>query len=115
MLRKICFSLFVIGAVFTAGSVAAFAQFAQLNGTAWLIMPDATATALKIPGNCTASNLNVASLCGQPATQGDYLVLYVTGLGKATPSADPNGKELKTGDSPPADGSGCGKYRRQPR
>src|SRR5438876_10525664 len=42
MLRKICFSLFVIGAVFTAGSVAAFAQFAQLNGTVVLEKADGT-------------------------------------------------------------------------
>ena len=78
---------------------------AQLNVTAWLIMPDAMAAALKIPGNCSASNYPAASLCGQPATHGDYLVLYVTGLGKATPNGDPNGKQLKTGDNPPADGS----------
>jgi uncharacterized protein (TIGR03437 family) len=78
---------------------------AQLNATAWLIMPDAMAAALKIPGNCSASNYPAASLCGQPATHGDYLVLYVTGLGKATPNGDPNGKQLKTGDNPPADGS----------
>jgi uncharacterized protein (TIGR03437 family) len=78
---------------------------AQFNNTAWLAMPDTLAAALKIPGNCAASNLNSASLCGEPAKAGDYLVLYVTGLGKATPKGDPNGVQLKTGDIPPTDGS----------
>ena len=86
-------------------TIGRFNALAQLNNTAWLIMPDAMAAALKIPGNCTASNYDPAALCGQPATAGDYLVLYVTGLGKATPGGDPNGVQLKTGDSPPANGS----------
>src|SRR5262249_6489366 len=42
---------------------------------------------------------------GQPATIGDYLVLYVTGLGITTPDGDPNGKPLATGVLPPIDGS----------
>ena len=79
--------------------------FAQFNNTVWLALPDATTTALKIPGSCTASNLNPLTLCGQPAAPGDYLVLYTTGLGKATPNGDPNGTPLKTGDIPPADAS----------
>ena len=78
---------------------------AQFNNTAWLALPDSTAAALKIPGNCSAAGVNAASLCGQPALAGDYLVLYTTGLGKATPKGDPNGAQLKTGDVPPADGS----------
>ena len=36
---------------------------------------------------------------------GDLLVLYATGLGKATPNGDPNGPVLPTGAIPPADGS----------
>jgi uncharacterized protein (TIGR03437 family) len=68
-------------------------------------MPDTLAAGLKIPGNCSAAYLNPASLCGEPAKAGDYLVLYVTGLGKATPKGDPNGVQLKTGDIPPTDGS----------
>ncbi len=78
---------------------------AQFNATAWLAMPDSMAAALKIPGNCSASNISPLSLCGQPASAGDYLVLYTTGLGKATPNGDPNGAQLKTGDIPPVDGS----------
>ena len=78
---------------------------AQFNNTAWLAMPDSLAAALKIPGNCAASNLSPSSLCGYPATPGDYLVLYATGLGKATVNGDSNGAELKTGEIPPANGS----------
>ena len=82
-----------------------FNALAQFNNTAWLAMPDSLAAALKIPGNCTASNLSPLTLCGQPAAPGDYLVLYATGLGKATANGDPNGATLKTGDIPPVDGS----------
>jgi len=32
-------------------------------------------------------------------------VLYLTGLGLATPNGNPNGQPLTTGDVPPADGS----------
>ena len=77
----------------------------QFNATAWLAMPDSMAAALKIPGNCAASNLSPLSLCGQPASAGDFLVMYTTGLGKATPGGDPNGAPLRTGEIPPANGS----------
>jgi uncharacterized protein (TIGR03437 family) len=77
---------------------------AQFNGTAWLAMPDSMASALKIPGNCAGANLNPLSICGQPARAGDFLVLYTTGLGKATPDGNPSGTQLKTGDIPPANG-----------
>jgi uncharacterized protein (TIGR03437 family) len=43
--------------------------------------------------------------CGQPAGAGDYIQIYVTGLGRATPGGDPNGKVLPTGSVAPADGS----------
>jgi uncharacterized protein (TIGR03437 family) len=76
---------------------------AQFNNTAWLAMPASMTTALKLPA-CTPTT-NAASLCGQPAAAGDFLVLYTTGLGKATPNGDPNGAQLKTGSAPPADGS----------
>jgi uncharacterized protein (TIGR03437 family) len=78
---------------------------AQFNGTAWLAMPDSMAAALKISGNCAASNISPLAICGQPASAGDFLVMYATGLGKATPGGDPNGAALKTGDLPPANGS----------
>jgi uncharacterized protein (TIGR03437 family) len=50
-------------------------------------------------------SLSHAAVCGQSATVGDYLVLYVTGLGKATPNGDPNAAPLATGAIPPVDGS----------
>ena len=78
---------------------------AQFNTTVWLAMPASMATALKLPGNCSNSTISPLSLCGQPATIGDYLVLYGTGLGITTPNGDPNGKPLATGVAPPADGS----------
>jgi uncharacterized protein (TIGR03437 family) len=82
-----------------------FNMIAQFNNTAWLAMPASMAAALKIPGSCSALKRSPLSVCGQPATAGDYLVLYTTGLGKATPNGDPNGTTLKTGDIPPANGS----------
>jgi uncharacterized protein (TIGR03437 family) len=82
-----------------------FNILAQFNNTAWLNMPASMATALNIAGNCAANNVSAVALCGQPAAPGDYLVLYATGLGLATPKGDPNGKPLTTGNVPPADGS----------
>jgi uncharacterized protein (TIGR03437 family) len=82
-----------------------FNVLAQFNNTAWLAMPASMATALGIPGNCAANKYSPLSLCGQPAAPGDYLVLYGTGLGLATPKGNPNGQPLTTGDVPPADGS----------
>src|SRR5579863_2725110 len=77
---------------------------AQFNNTAWLNMPASMATALQLP-SCTAANTTPLTQCGQPAAPGDYLVLYTTGLGLATPNGDPNGKPLMTGTIPPPDGS----------
>jgi len=82
-----------------------FNVLAQFNNTAWLAMPASMATALGIPGNCTANKYSALSLCGEPAAPGSYLVLYVTGLGLATPKGNPNGQPLTTGDIPPANGS----------
>ena len=36
---------------------------------------------------------------------GDQIQIYLTGLGKATPNGDPNGKVLATGSLAPTDGS----------
>ncbi|PYT28590.1 MAG: hypothetical protein DMG58_18210 [Acidobacteria bacterium] len=49
--------------------------------TAWLALPDSLATALHLPENCSASGMNPASYCAQPAHPGDYLQVFVTGLG----------------------------------
>lgn len=76
---------------------------AQFNGTAWLALPASTTAALGLPA-CTTGT-NVLSECGKPATIGDYLVLYATGLGLTTPGGDPNGKPLPAGSVPPIDGS----------
>jgi len=78
---------------------------AQFANTVWLVVPTSTATALQIPQNCTASNANPLSICGQPAAPGDYLVLYTTGLGEVTPNGDPNGTPLATGVVAPVSGS----------
>jgi len=78
---------------------------AQFNNTDWLAMPASMAAALNYPGNCTADSVSPTSFCAQPAAPGSYLVLYLTGLGLATPNGDPNGQPLTTGDVPPADGS----------
>jgi uncharacterized protein (TIGR03437 family) len=76
---------------------------AQFANTAWLALPTSTTSALGLPA-CAAST-NARSLCGQPATIGDYLVIYLTGLGLATPNGSASGKPLVTGTAPPADGS----------
>lgn len=72
--------------------------------TSWRVMPDALAQELKIPGNCLASGISPATLCGEPARIGDFIQIYVTGLGKATPNGDPAGTPLPTGVAAPADG-----------
>jgi uncharacterized protein (TIGR03437 family) len=70
--------------------------------TAWLVMPASMATARNLT---SCAGLPVAATCGQPAGAGDYIQIFVTGLGKATPGGDPNGKVLPTGSVAPADGS----------
>jgi uncharacterized protein (TIGR03437 family) len=81
-----------------------FNILAQFNATLWLAMPSSMATALKIAA-CPSPNTNPLTVCAQPAAPGDYLVLYTTGLGNATPNGAANGIPLKTGASAPADGS----------
>ena len=69
--------------------------------TAWIAMPASLATSLGLPTTCPTA----ATLCGQPAKRGGYLVLYVTGLGKATPNGDPAGAPLPSGSVAPVDGN----------
>jgi len=78
---------------------------AQFANTVWLVVPTSAATALQIPQNCSESNANPLSICGQPAAPGDYLVLYATGLGEVTPNGDPSGTPLPTGVVAPVSGS----------
>jgi uncharacterized protein (TIGR03437 family) len=80
-----------------------FNVIATFPNSAWLALPVSTTTALKLPA--CGSSISLASYCGQPATFGDTLILWMTGLGIATPNGDPNGKPLATGQIPPADGS----------
>ena len=69
--------------------------------TAWIAMPTSMANNLGYPTGCS----NALSVCGQPAKRGDYLQIYTTGLGQATPNGDPNGAVLPTGILAPASGS----------
>ncbi len=80
-----------------------FNVIAQFANTAWLAMPVSMTAALGLPA--CSSSINPLSECGQPATSGDYLVIYATGLGKTTPNGDPNGTPLVTGAVPPANGT----------
>jgi uncharacterized protein (TIGR03437 family) len=70
--------------------------------TAWLVMPASMATAR---GLTSCAGLPVAATCGQPAGAGDFIQIFATGLGKATPGGDPNGKVLPTGSVAPGDAS----------
>ena len=78
----------------------AIAQFAN---TAWVVLPVAATADIGFPA-CSATT-NAATECGQPAALGDTLVLYLTGLGLATPNGDPAGTPLPTGQNPPLSGS----------
>ena len=69
--------------------------------TAWIAMPTSMANNLGYPTNCT----NAAEVCGQPAKPGDYLQIYATGLGQATPNGDPNAAILSTGMLAPSSGN----------
>ena len=76
---------------------------AQFANSAWLVLPASTTSNLGLPA--CASGTSAVTECGEPAAIGDYLALYLTGLGLATPNGDPNGKPLPAGQNPPADGS----------
>ena len=72
------------------------------SNTAWKVMPLSMAAALGFP---SCASVTTASICGKPAKVGDQIEIYLTGLGKATPNGDPNGKVLPTGSLAPTDGS----------
>jgi uncharacterized protein (TIGR03437 family) len=76
---------------------------AQFANSAWLALPVSATAALGLPA--CSSSISPLSECGQPATAGDYLVIYVTGLGITTPNGNPNAPPLVTGAIPPANGS----------
>lgn len=78
---------------------------ATFQGTAWRAMPTSMAQAIGIPTNCAANNVDPGTLCGQPASAGSTLQLYLTGLGVVTPNGDPSGTPLPTGTLAPATGN----------
>ena len=78
---------------------------ALLSGTAWLAIPSSLATTLGVPVNCSSSGINKLSTCAQPAKAGDVIELFLTGLGKATPDGNPDGRLLPTGTTAPASGT----------
>jgi uncharacterized protein (TIGR03437 family) len=80
-----------------------FNVIAQFANSAWIALPVSTTAALGLPA--CGSSISPLSECGQPATIGDTLELYATGLGLATPGGNPNGTPLGTGAIPPLDGS----------
>jgi uncharacterized protein (TIGR03437 family) len=76
---------------------------AQFANSAWLALPVSTTANLGL--FACSSIISPLSECGQPATPGDTLVLYATGLGLATPNGNPTGTPLANGQIPPIDGS----------
>jgi uncharacterized protein (TIGR03437 family) len=76
---------------------------AQFNNSAWLALPVSTTANLGYPA--CSSSISILSVCGQPATVGDVLVLYATGLGLATAGGTPTGAVLPNGQVAPANGS----------
>jgi uncharacterized protein (TIGR03437 family) len=76
---------------------------AQFANTVWLALPNSTTANVGLP-QCNSST-NVLVVCGQPATIGDTLVLYATGLGLATPGGSPTGSPLTTGQVAPVSGN----------
>ena len=76
---------------------------AVVVNTARIAMPVTMATNLGLPSNCSVQP--PAALCGQPAHPGDYIQIYATGLGIATPNGDPGGAVLPTGSVAPSSGN----------
>ncbi len=84
------------------GSDRVFAA-ATLANTAWLTIPDSVSTALGLPVDCEAAQVNPASYCGRPAKPGEAIQVFATGLGRATPGGDPAGDVLPSDQLPPSD------------
>ena len=76
---------------------------ALLNGTRWFALPDSTAAALGLPTNCAEQRIHRLSFCAQPVAAGDFIQIFVTGLGRATIGRDPAGAVLPTGELAPVD------------
>ncbi len=73
-----------------------------IANTVWRVMPSSMATAIGFP---SCAGATPSTVCGQPANTGDTLVVFLTGLGKATPNGDAAGQPLATGSIAPVSGS----------
>ena len=62
---------------------------ALIQGTAWAAIPLSMAKAFGIPQDCRDRGVDPHTVCAQPASIGDVLQIYCTGLGRVT--ADPPG------------------------
>jgi uncharacterized protein (TIGR03437 family) len=76
---------------------------ALIKGTAWFAIPLSMAKAFGLPQDCRQNGVDPQNSCGQPASIGDVLQIYCTGLGRVV--ADPPGPALVTGKTAPANGS----------
>ena len=76
---------------------------ALLNGTRWFALPASTAAALGLPTDCAEQRINPASFCAQPVAAGDFIQIFVTGMGRATIGRNPAGAVLPTGELAPVD------------
>jgi uncharacterized protein (TIGR03437 family) len=68
----------------------------------WRVMPASMATAIGFPSCAGAA---ATTVCGQPAATGDAILIFLTGLGLATPNGDPSGQPVATGSVAPASGT----------
>jgi uncharacterized protein (TIGR03437 family) len=75
---------------------------ALLPNSVWVAMPPAMGRAMGLP-DCEA--VSKASACAQAAHIGDVIQVFATGLGRATPNGDPNGKPLSGTNVAPATGN----------
>jgi uncharacterized protein (TIGR03437 family) len=72
---------------------------ALLGNTAWLAIPNAVAESLSLPINCAGNGIHPASYCGNPLRPGEFVQLYLTGLGKVTLDGNPSAAPLTTAQS----------------
>jgi uncharacterized protein (TIGR03437 family) len=87
---------------------------ALFNATAWRVMPSDLAAEWGMSTNCKASGISAATLCGEPAQRGDYIQIYVTGLGRAAANGDVSQGVLGTNQTAPENGNPLYKALEQP-
>lgn len=76
---------------------------AQFTNSAWVVLPVAATADIGLPA-CTAAT-SALTECGEPANIGDYLTIYMTGLGLVTAGGTASGAILPLGQNPPINGS----------